>query len=407
MDWVPTKTADSWMFSHSEGIDLLITQMMPSSRGLHAWVEMRWRGNVPSPGLITAARYDLMGSRTVGSMVARIKDAGIDEKEPDWRHLIQSAVYDVIRDYLDGPEVVDLSKATPTTVGFILRPLIGDVGATSLVGAGKTGKSLLALACGCSIASGDPEWAGMKVIRPGPVIYADWEADAGTHAQRLNALSEGIGKAMPEGRLHYIQAEAPLTMWAPALARRIARLEGVLVIIDSVMMARGGEASAQDTIPFFLALRTLGVPSLLIDHQSREAIEKGKTGAFGSVVNDNTVRLRWLIRGTRGMVRLNSVAANNFGDLPTISLQLDRQTRGDMLRKARWVHVDAAPPAGSLTEGVLEYTRDHPTGLSPQTTAEALDSDPNTIRRLYHRLAERELVQQLDGEWFPSDEFMP
>lgn len=402
MDWAPRRTADSWMFSHSEGVDLLVTQITPSSRGLHAWVEMRWRGTVPAPGLITAARYDLMGSRTVGSMVARIKDAGIDVREPDWRHLVQQAVYDVIQDYLSGPDPVVLADVEPTEASFILRPLIGAVGATSFTGAGQMGKSLLALAASCAVADNCDDWVGMKVLRPGPVIYADWEADAATHAARLHAFATAVGKPAPRD-LHYIEAEAPLPMWASALARRVAKLEATLVVIDSVMLARGGEAGAAETIAFFLALRQLNCASLLIDHQSRDAIEKGKTGSYGSVINDNSARLRWIMKGDRQALTMKPVKANNFGKLPQVNLSLDTTGPPERMATARWVHIDAPPPSGSITEQIVDIIYEHPGGLRIDQIATYIDRESDSFRRMLYRMRDDSKVQQIDGLWYPAD----
>lgn len=401
MDWAPTRTADSWMFSHSAGVDLLITQIVPSSRGLQAWIEMRWRGNVPAPGLITAARYDLMGSRTVGSLTARVKDAGV-ETDDDWRHLLQQAVYDVIQDYLSGPEPVVLAEVIPSEATFTLRPLIGSVGATSLTGAGGIGKSLLALAAGCAVADDHDAWIGMKPMRPGPVIQVDWEADADTHAVRVSALAAALGRPAPS-ELYYIGAEAPLPIWASALARRVAKLQAALVIIDSVMLARGGEAAAAETIAFYLALRQLGCPSLIIDHQSREALDKGKTGAYGSIINDNSARLRWIMRGDSQALTLKPAKGNNFGKLPQVHLALQTEGPPERMTSARWVHVESPPPSGGITEGVIEVLDDHPGGLRIEEMARLLDRDPDQFRRVLYRLREGGKIQQVDGRWLPLD----
>lgn len=397
--WLPSRAADTWEWTHPEGVDLLIAHVSPSSRGLDAWVEMRWRGTVPAPGVILAARFDLMGSRTVASLVGAVNGAGIQVKV-DWRHLLQAAVYDVIREYLDGPEPVRLSAVEPAAAPFVIRPMVGGVGATNIAGAGGVGKSLWALACAMSVASGDGDYTGMTVQRSGPVVYVDWEADADTHAVRLRALAAGVGLA-PSEDLHYIAADSPLRLWAPALARRLTQIGAALVVIDSVMLARAGDAMGNtDTIAFYSALRTLPCPSLLVDHQSRESIREGRNQAFGSITNENSARMMWTMRAQANHITLYCYKGNNFGQLPRINLALDTKGTEDRLTLARWRHVD---PQASVTEGsIWDRIRSILEG-QPFATVDELalltGAKRDTVDRTLRRYVESGRVETVGGGW--------
>ena len=400
LDWMPRRAGDTWEWSHTAGVDLLIAHVSPSSRGLDAWVEMRWRGTVPTPGIILAARFDLMGSRTVASLLSAITGAKIDTPEIDWRHLLQSAVYDVIRQYLDGPEPIALAAVEPQQAPFVLRPIVGGVGATNIAGAGGVGKSMWALACAASVASGSGDWTGTTVMRSGPVIYVDWEADSDTHAVRLQALAAGVGLDAPAD-LHYIAADTPLRMWAPALSRRCAQLEAALVVIDSVMLARAGDAMGNtDTIAFYSALRTLPCPSLLVDHQSREALKEGRNAAFGSVTNENSARMMWTMRAQANHISLYCYKGNNFGQLPRINLALETRGDGDRLTLARWRHVE---PEASVTEGsIWDRIRTILEG-QPYATLDELaaltGAKRDTVDRTLRRYAESHRTENVGGGW--------
>lgn len=398
--WLPTRVGDTWEWAHPDGIELLIAHVSPSSRGLDAWVEMRWKGTVPTPGVILAARFDLMGSRTVASMHGAITGAKINTGRTDWRHLVQAAVYDVIREYLDGPAPIPLASVEPSTAPFVLRPIVGGVGATNIAGAGSVGKSMWALACAASVASGSDDWTGTKVMRTGAVIYVDWEADADTHSVRLRALAAGVGMAAPPD-LHYIAADTPLRMWAPALARRCAQVGAALVVIDSVMLARGGDAMGNtDTIAFYSALRTLPCPSLLVDHQSREALREGRNAAFGSVTNENSARMMWTMRAQANHISLYCYKGNNFGQLPRINLALDTKGNDDRLTYARWRHVE---PQASVTEGSI-WDRIHQIlEAQPFATVDELaaltGAKRDTVDRTLRRYAESGRVETFSGGW--------
>jgi hypothetical protein len=400
--WLPSVTADSWEFTHESGLRFLVAQVTPQKHMLYSWVELRWPGPVPAAGVIYAGRHDLMSGRTVSAIVAAITRRKLPVKA-DWDHLVEVARYDVLTAHLEGPRPVTLSGVEPHRGGFVLRPLISSVGATSIVGGGGVGKSMLVLAGACTTATGNPDWIGMEPRTTGHVIYCDWEADAQTHSERLHSLARGLGIDPPGDTLQYLRHPLPLRQWAPALAREVARSGTVLVIIDSVMLARAGEAGAEETIAFFGALSQLGCPSLLVDHKSRAALAEGRSGAYGSVINDNSVRLMWDVLSSPGSntLTLKPTKANNYSlrELPTISLSLDVQTT-TAGRAARWVHVTGE---SSISQQVRDTIATNPAGLTADAVTRLVGAKHDTVTRTLRRLENTNDIQRVGDLFLPLD----
>lgn len=325
--WAPQHYGDEWIWQHPCGVHLKITNLEPGTRNLTAWTEIRWNGIAPpNPGILLAGTKNLMGANTARDLANRIKDRIKTVTDIDWDSLCENAVYDVVADHLEGPTAVTLSKVTPAPQGFLVRPLINRGRATSLVGEGGSYKSWIALAATAMEATGNGDWLGMTVIESGPAFYIDYEATPSTHRTRLEALANGLGIDMPGDELQYIPGRGiPLTMWAPALRRRVESEGAKLVTIDSVMLARGGEAKAADNIAFFAALASLGCSVLLVDHKSWEKARSGDVGAYGSIINHNTIGLSWEVRATGNVVSLHPGKNNDFGPnvLQPIGLAVD------------------------------------------------------------------------------------
>jgi hypothetical protein len=348
---------------------------------------------VPPPGLLTYGRFDLAGSRTVASLYAGVPDAyrGV----ADWRKLISDAGYDVINLDLEGNPPVRLADRRERQDRWLLRPLVSGVGASGLIAPGGSWKSMVALAAAAAVASGSAHWIGWKPTRTGPVLYLDWEADADTHAERLAALA-GSEPAPPD--LWYTEERQPLRRSADVLAKRVGELGAVMVVVDSVMLARGGDAfSPESTIGFFAALRQIGVPALLVDHKSRTAVRKGWEGAFGSVVNDNMRRLTWEITTVADdddgvWLSLEQGKSNNVGRMRPIALRVDVALDGEALKAVtvrqtdprRIVHLVEKLPVAARVESALNETEE---ALTVAALAEAVGASEATVRGALSRMA--------------------
>lgn len=382
-------------YRHDDGPLIVFDRLDPSSRGLRAWVEIRIDG-VP-PRLLHFGSYDLEGARTVSSIARAAHER--DDSVP-WGELVAMAVYDVINRENLGATPVRLAEHEPEDAGkWLLRPLVGRTGATSLVAPGEAGKSLLCLAVACAVASGDAHYLGMRPAHSGPVLYLDWEADSEAHHERLRALS---GDRPAPKDVFYRTEKLPLSRSADALAKFCDREGVALVVVDSVMLARAGDSNApEDNIRFYSALRYLGPPSLLVEHKSKEAIQKKRRGAYGSIVSQNSARMVWeitTVMPTRDgrLLRLENLKANNTRRMPDLAFRVQTASDDDdRLTRARIRQADPnqVVPLPDMDTGTsADRIRDLLIGENePRTVsdiADALDMSEDTVRRVLNRHAD-------------------
>lgn len=290
---VPTphfRSPDRCEYRHDSGLRLLFDMITPTSRGLDAWCEIRYQNGQGPQRVLTYGRYDLMGSRTVSSLS---NQAGGEDR----REVISAAVYDCVQFILNGSEPLQLSKVKPRprSERWLIEPFIETQAPTRLIAPGGTGKSLFALALAVAVSCGSRSVLGLLPRITGPVLYLDWEADETVHAERLQAICLGAGIKPPDN-IHYLLQRQPLHRSARGLLRLVNDLSPLLVVVDSNTMARGpsGEGSAEDsTTRLFGVLRSFGVASLIVDHKSKDAMQKGRSGGYSSIFNENLARLQW------------------------------------------------------------------------------------------------------------------
>lgn len=385
------------LFEWTQGpIRLTIADVEAKGGELRAWVEVHDAGRRLHYG-----DYNLRGPRSVTSMASACSRS---TAKIDWPTWLGECCYEAIHDTLEGEPPVELSAEDSAPPGWIVERLVGDVGATSLVGFGQTGKSLVALAAACTVCSGEDVWLGLEAPR-GVVLYLDWEADEKTHRWRLSQLCRGAGRSCPRG-IHYLRPRLPLARCVTAVARHAAQAGATLLIVDSVMLARGGEAfGAESTLALYSALDRIGIPSLLVDHRAKHAAENGDEGPYGSVSNFNSLRLAW---GTRTIptadgvdIRLKKVKANYHGRLEDHAWQL-RFSDGN--RTARFLTVDPATILkggdASVTDRVLGALRHAGIGgMKAPDLAREVGSSESSVRGLLTRLKQQGKAWTSGGYW--------
>ena len=214
--------------------------------------------------------------------------------EVDWETAINPLIGETIAIHRSVDTDVSLdSVEMEITDPFLLKPFVASSGVSVLYGEGGLGKSLLALGMALSITSGQPIFGEFpKAI--GPVIYADYEDDSSVHAQRLKALRKGMN--IDDGYpIHHVSLVSKVASAQAELRRKVEQRSAVMLILDSIGMARGGDATgAEDTIRLFRALRSLGVPVLAVDHVTKDDKRSGKTDTpYGSVYTINSARMLW------------------------------------------------------------------------------------------------------------------
>lgn len=385
------------LFEWTDGtVRLSIADVEAKGGELRAWVEVH-----DGPKRLHYGDYNLRGPRSVTSMVSACSRS---QAKIDWTAWLSECCYEAIHDTLEGDPPTELYADASTPPGWMVERLIGDVGATSLVGFGRTGKSLVALAAACTVCSGDSVWLGLEAER-GIVLYLDYEADEKTHRWRLSQLCRGTGRPCPKG-LHYLRPRLPLAKTVASVARHAATIHATLIIVDSVMLARGGDAfGAETTLALYAALDRIGLPSLLVDHRAKHSGENGDEGPYGSVAGFNSMRCAW---GTRTIpvsdgadVRLKNIKANNYGYLRDHAWQLRFSEEN---RTARFLSVEP----DTILRGGEASLKDRIVGAllaagmagapSKEVAAEVGASE-NVARAMLSKLRKAGTVISVGGRW--------
>lgn len=215
----------------------------------------------------------------------------------DWAGMLASACQQVLALYRQGEPAVYLRDTVEPEGGELMPPLLADDGPTIIFGDAASGKSLLALAVGISLQTGQSLVEGFHPARTLRTAYLDWEWEAHVHRKRMRLLWPN--ETLPE--VLYIGCRSPLTEERDRLRHLIREHQLEFLIFDSVGLACGGEPeSAEIALGFFNAVRSLGLPSLLIAHIPKADAKNGSDRPFGSTYWHASARKTWYIRRAEG-----------------------------------------------------------------------------------------------------------
>jgi hypothetical protein len=371
-------------YTHASGGVILFDRIEPQKHQIRAWVELRVNG---SGEPLRFGGFDLTSHWTPTNLTKNLPASSIP-----WDEIVPRAVYAVIREQMDGEPPVRLGDLdTGDSAGWLLEPLVEGNGATLLVAAGGSAKSYLCLAAAVSVATGKPVIGDLTPNVIGPVLYLDWEADDKTHAARFQRICRGVGLDV-DIPVHYRRESQPLARTVHQVAQICDDYDVAFLVVDSVMLARGGDAFGPEaTAALFAAIRELGRPALLADHKSRQTLSKGKSGAYGSVVGENSARRVWDVGGSfdepgHKIVRLENTKANNSEKHEPIAVEFT------------WTD-DGAPSVtiGLTTPAVVAVTNVDRGGRHWQSIQTILgSSDPLTVAELQEQL-NRVGIDMTDG----------
>jgi hypothetical protein len=362
----------------------------------------------PVAGLLREGNFNLSSTTTR----TQWQKALAERLDIDWYAILEQVCTMTRRRWREGEPVVDLTNVKPRSgMPYLLPPFIVDGAASILFAEGGTGKSMLALAMGVSVAACEPLLDSFPT-RPGPVLYLDWEWDAESHAERLQAICRGAGISPPKGMIHYRHEMASVWESASVIRRRVAELGAVLVIIDSLGFARGGEPESADlTLKTFAALRTLGVPVLVLDHVAKNATDK--KFSFGSIYTTNAARLTWRADAikeegkNRITIGLSNQKANGRFHKP-VGIVMDMETdEEDKLMSVRFTPTDPADVPGltkslALRDQIAGVIRasSYPiaiAGIATALAAEGSTVSQDVIRAIVNR--NKEMFVKVGDKW--------
>lgn len=384
-----------------EGVSAVLERFQESGDDIRA--ELTVNSSHPTTGgQLYFGRLLLMGPRSRSDVRVALEKR---DPAPDWGGMLEQIVTLSLRRYREGPPAVDLWQDELGPVGrYLVRPFIFDDSVNLIYGSGDSGKSMLTLLMAIAVASGQ-EVSGLVAERTGPVLYLDWEDSPSTHQERLYGLCAGAGVALDSGLVMYRRMTASLKESAREVRKDIAASGAVLVIVDSLGMACGGDPSdAGGIIQAMLAARSLGVPVLAIHHIAKEA--KDKSTPYGSVYASNEARMSWYVESERDDGVLTMVLTNyksNRGarhDRQSYRFTFTENDREEIERIA----VQPLTFSASKTVGtggqkwkIAEYLRGHG-AQDVNTIAAALGFAAATTRTVLNR-ADGELFVRIGGGW--------
>lgn len=209
-----------------------------------------------------------------------------------WKLLLQRACSLVLTQHRRGEPLQRLTQATPVeALSYALNPLVFRGKPTILFGDGGLGKSSLALLCAMLVSIGG-SLAGLRAV-PGRALYLDYEDDADVHARRLQALIAGHPE-LAAAEVAYLRCTEPLARMVAPLVRRLQEEGITFLVLDSLIAATGGDASAEATAKLFAALRVLNVSTLALGHVPKSQPEGiDRATVYGSVFFKNLSRSVW------------------------------------------------------------------------------------------------------------------
>lgn len=312
-------------------------------------------------------------------------------------------------DNLSIPSVVNLATVPPSTAPrWLLEPLIeSSPQCTILFADGGIGKSLFGLHLCVSLTTGI-EVCGFKPQAQCACLVADWEADEDTHAERLRAIAKGLGIPVPD--VYYLKLVGPLREELPAVKAAIAEYGIGFVMLDSLGMARGGEAESADTArDLFSAMRELNVPCLGIDHITKAAANNGGADKpFGSVYTHNLARRTYSMTKTRGIddsmeVALTNKKANNGSAVMDHKIlvtftQNPETGRLDAVTFESQTGFSTGPSEPRAIDRIMRCLREHG-ALTPAEIADITGIKVASVRSRCHEVLDVWVTKEPNGAW--------
>ncbi len=333
--------------------------------------------------------------------VNHLKD--VDGLEPaEWKELIEIVCVETLRKHRAGEPSVELTGFLDELkpVKYLLEPLILEGCPTIIFGDGGSGKSLLALLVSYLVEL-PHEALGFKTKdEPTKVLYLDYESTRQDIQERWTKLIAGFGH--PEATpINYLQCFRPIADMVEQVRNELQRTGCKLIVIDSLLLAAGGNINDSDSASrFYAALRELGVTSLAIAHNAKSEVVQNKT-VFGSVFFQNLARSVWECRAEPEVTNdelINSikcVKANNTAKGQVMGFKF---TFSDKAIKVATKSLEDTMLCNQLplVAQISSILRLKP--AKSATLAEMLGKPENTIRSILSRNNKR-FVKLPTGEW--------
>jgi hypothetical protein len=364
--------------------------------------------------LIEMTQLNLLAGRSVAQLADAVaaSERDIALEQADFRQIMKQFAVQVVSQFRTPEPATLLSGETPRrgAVDWLVEPFVQRDAVTVMYGPGGSGKSTIAAAVAITASCGTPILGSLHGS-PVPVLVLDWEDEVSSAAYQHHALMKAAGLTAAPFVL-YKRMRASLPNAIADIRQEVAENGVKLLVIDSMMLARGGSpVEAETTLELFAALSTVpGVSTLIIDHVAKSSIEAegGSPLPYGSIATLNSARLGLSVR--------REDTGNPASDALRVSVETTKSNRtrtgvglgvemvyGDSSIAVRELDPDEislefSERVASLGDRILAHARNGP--IAGASLARTLAANPGSVNKQIRRLSERGLLQKLpNGEY--------
>lgn len=267
-----------------ENLIVRVDRLVEEKKSL--WAELTIQTYAPPGGYrhFYHEGLNLLAGRTRKSVANVLKSL---REDVDWHQIMELICLGVIEKHREGePAIQERDIKVTEGITWRMEPVLLEGSPTLVYGFGGTGKSYLAAIWATIIQDGNVPFHEYD-CEPGKVLYLDWENSKKEYKRRMMVVREGMGLD-PEGETFYRRCTQRLSSEIHEIQKIVLQETINVVVIDTAGPACGGDPeSAQSSIQFFMALRSLNVTSLILAHQPKT---KESRGPFGSVYWTNYPR---------------------------------------------------------------------------------------------------------------------
>lgn len=295
-------------------------------------------------------------------------------KIANWNLIFSNVCVKVGKELASSQVAKSYSDFEPDKNSDVLTPFLRDKSINVFFGMGSSGKTLLTLELGLSVAFNLP-FLNQQPKITGNFMFVDYEDSHQTFFERISLLSadKGIEPEELDKRIfRFSPNSVPLHDIKHILKREIINKQIKFLVIDSAVSAAGGEPeSAAIATRLFNSLTFLDICVLLICHKTKS--EEGDKYPFGSVFFYNFPRNIWYIKKDQELGE----------DLSHVGL-IHRKCNYNKLSTPKAVKIDFEPGSIKITE---ENNRRWEEDLSIKTRIlNSLEESPKTTDDLFKDL---------------------
>jgi hypothetical protein len=273
-----------------QNVQMLVEYLAQERNGLIGEVTIRDGGSV----LCESLRVNLNAEPKTKSIAKKVHECDGRISLPEWARLIESTCVLVLRHYRTGePSVYINSQSQVEPLTYAVNPLVIKKKPNVLFADGGKGKSTMTLLC-CMLVNSGKSIAGFSALK-GRALYIDFEDDVDVHVRRLHAIQAGHPELKDAG-VEYLRCTQPIWKQPYRLAKLIQEMGITFMVVDSLLLAMGGEATSEAAGKYFAALRQFNVESLSIGHVRKSIGEDERVTIYGSVFNHNLARNIWQLK---------------------------------------------------------------------------------------------------------------